>query len=62
MHIQQVENAIFNLASCKTTHPEGSIKSLDNISEKLTQAVYDTYSTNCQFRHKYYSEENYAQR
>jgi hypothetical protein len=49
MRIQQVENAMFDLASSEAGHPEQSIKSLDNSSEKLTQAVYDAASANWQF-------------
>jgi hypothetical protein len=40
MRIQQTENAMFDLASSEAGHPEESIRSLDNSSEKLTQAVY----------------------
>ena len=46
MRIQQVENAMFDLASSEAGHPEESIKSIDNGSEKLTQAVRDAYSEN----------------
>ena len=49
MRIQQTENAMFDLASSEAGHPEESIRSLDNSSEKLTQAVYDAASANWQF-------------
>ena len=48
MRIQQTENAMFDLASSEAGHPEESIRSLDNSSEKLTQAVYDAASANWQ--------------
>ena len=48
MRIQQVENAMFDLASSEAGHPEESIRSLDNSSEKLTQAVYAASSANWQ--------------
>ena len=46
MRIQNRENAMFDLASSEAGHPEESIKSLDNSSEKLIQAVRDAYSEN----------------
>ena len=46
MRIQNRENAMFDLASSEAGHPEESIKSLDNSSDKLTQAVRDAYSEN----------------
>ena len=46
MRTQKVENAMFDLASSEAGHPEESIKSIDNGSEKLTQAVRDAYSEN----------------
>jgi len=49
MRIQQVENAMFDLASSEAGHPEESIKSLDNSSDKLTQAVYEASASNWQF-------------
>ena len=48
MRIQQTENAMFDLASNEAGHPEESIRSLDNSSEKLTQAVYAAASANWQ--------------
>ena len=39
---------MFDLASSEAGHPEESIRSLDNSSEKLTQAVYDAASANWQ--------------
>ncbi len=48
MRIQQTENAMFDLASNEAGHPEESIRSLDNSSEKLTQAVYVAASANWQ--------------
>ena len=48
MRIQQTENAMFDLASSEAGHPEESIRSLDNSSERLTQAVYDAASANWQ--------------
>jgi hypothetical protein len=46
MRIQNRENYMFDLASSEAGHPEESIKSLDNSSEKLIQAVCDAYSEN----------------
>jgi hypothetical protein len=46
MRIQNRENYMFDLASSEAGHPEESIKSLDNSSDKLTQAVCDAYSEN----------------
>ena len=46
MRIQNRENYMFDLASSEAGHPEESIKSLDNSSEKLIQAVRDAYSEN----------------
>ena len=48
MRIQQTENAMFDLASSEAGHPEESIRSLDNSSERLTQAVYAAASANWQ--------------
>jgi hypothetical protein len=48
MRIQQTESAMFDLASSEAGHPEESIRSLDNSSEKLTQAVYAAASANWQ--------------
>ncbi len=48
MRIQQTENAMFDLASSEAGHPEESIRSLDNSSERLTQAVYDAASADWQ--------------
>ena len=48
MRIQQTESAMFDLASSEAGHPEESIRSLDNSSEKLTQAVYVAASANWQ--------------
>jgi len=39
MRIQNRENALFDLASCEAGHPEESIKSLDNGSDRLSEAV-----------------------
>ena len=46
VRIQQTENAMFDLASSEVGHPEESIRSLDNSSERLNQAVYDAASAN----------------
>jgi hypothetical protein len=46
MRIQNRESAMFDLASSEAGHPEESIKSLDNSSDKLIQAVCDAYSEN----------------
>ena len=46
MRIQNRESAMFDLASSEAGHPEESIKSIDNGSEQLTQAVRDAYSEN----------------
>jgi hypothetical protein len=48
MRIQQTENAMFDLASSEAGHPEESIRSLDNSSERLTQAVYAAASADWQ--------------
>jgi hypothetical protein len=48
MRIQQTESAMFDLASSEAGHPEQSIKSLDNSSERLTQAVYVAAAANWQ--------------
>jgi hypothetical protein len=48
MRIQQTENAMFDLASSEAEHPEESIRSLDNSSERLTQAIYDDASADWQ--------------
>ncbi len=48
MRIQNRENAMFDLASSEAGHPEESIRSLDNSSERLTQAVYAAASANWQ--------------
>jgi hypothetical protein len=48
MRIQQTESAMFDLASSEAGHPEESIRSLDNSSERLTQAVYAAASANWQ--------------
>lgn len=42
MRIQQVENAMFDLASSEAGHPEESIKSINNNNEKLIHLAYDT--------------------
>lgn len=39
---------MFDLASSEAGHPEESIRSLDNSSERLTQAVYDAASADWQ--------------
>jgi len=49
MRIQNTENAMFDLASSEAGHPEESIKSLDNSSERLTQVVYDTITGDGQY-------------
>jgi len=49
MRIQQTENAMFDLASSEAGHPEESIKSLGNSSERLTQVVYDTITGDGQY-------------
>jgi hypothetical protein len=46
MRIQNTENAMFDLASSEAGHPEVSIRSLDNTSEKLTKAVYEASASN----------------
>jgi len=49
MRIQNRENAMFDLASSEAGHPEESIRSLDNSSERLIQAVRDTVSADWQY-------------
>ena len=49
MRIQQVENAMFDLANSEADHPEESIRSLDNSSERLIQVAYDTISADWQY-------------
>jgi len=44
----KLKNAMFDLASTEAGHPEASIRSLDNSSEKLTQAVYAAALANWQ--------------
>jgi hypothetical protein len=46
MRIQNTENAMFDLASSEAGHPEESIRSIDNDSEQLIQAVRNAYSDN----------------
>ena len=49
MRIQNTENAMFDLASSEAGHPEESIKSLDNGSERLNEAVGLASSLDWQF-------------
>ncbi len=49
MRTQKVENAMFDLASSEAGHPEESIKSLDNGSERLSEAVGLASSMDWQF-------------
>jgi len=49
MRIQNRENAMFDLASSEAGHPEESIKSLDNGSERLSEAVGLASSLDWQF-------------
>jgi len=49
MRIQNTENALFDLASSEAGHPEESIKSLDNGSERLSEAVGLASSLDWQF-------------
>jgi hypothetical protein len=48
MRIQQTESAMFDLASSEAGHPKESIRSLDNSSERLAQAVYVAASADWQ--------------
>ena len=49
MRIQNSENAMFDLASSEAGHPEESIKSLDNGSDRLSEAVGLASSMDWQF-------------
>ena len=49
MRIQNTENAMFDLASSEAGHPEESIKSLDNGSDRLSEAVGLASSMDWQF-------------
>jgi len=49
MRIQNRENALFDLASSEAGHPEESIKSLDNGSDRLSEAVGLASSMDWQF-------------
>ena len=49
MRIQNTENAMFDLASSEAGHPEESIKSLDNGSDRLSDAVGLASSMDWQF-------------
>jgi len=49
MRIQNSENAMFDLASNEAGHPEDSIKSLDNGSDRLSEAVGLASSMDWQF-------------
>ena len=49
MRIQSVENAMFDLASSEVGHLEESIKSLDNGSDRLTQAIGQACSIDWKF-------------
>jgi hypothetical protein len=49
MRIQNRENAMFDLASSEAGHPEESIKSLDNGSDRLSEAVGLAGSIDWQF-------------
>ena len=49
MRIQNRENAMFDLASSEAGHPEESIKSLDNGSDRLSEAVGLASSMDWQF-------------
>ena len=49
MRIQKVEDAMFDLTSIEAGHPEESIKSLDNGSDRLSEAVGLASSMDWQF-------------
>ena len=49
MRIQNTENAMFDLASSEAGHPEESIKSLDNGSDRLSEAAGLASSMDWQF-------------
>ena len=49
MRIQNTENAMFDLTSSEAGHPEESIKSLDNGSDRLSEAVGLASSMDWQF-------------
>ena len=49
MRIQKVEDAMFDLTSIEAGHPEESIKSLDNGSDRLSEAVGVASSMDWQF-------------
>ncbi len=49
MRIQNTEGTMFDLASSEVGHPEESIKSLDNGSERLSEAVGLASSIDWQF-------------
>ena len=57
MRIQNTENAMFDLASSEAGHPEESIKSLDNSSDKLIKAVYEASASNWQFNAREYAKK-----
>ena len=57
MRIQNRENAMFDLASSEAGHPEESIKSLDNSSDKLIKAVYEASASNWQFNAREYAKK-----
>jgi len=57
MRIQQIENSMFDLASSEAGHPEESIKSLDNTSDKLIKAVYEASASNWQFNAREYAKK-----
>ena len=57
MRIQNRENAMFDLTSSEAGHPEESIKSLDNGSERLTQAVGGISSANWQFNFRIFTKK-----
>ena len=57
MRIQNRENAMFDLTSSEAGHPEESIKSLDNGSERLTQAVGGISSADWQFNFRIFTKK-----
>ena len=57
IRMQRVENSMFSLASSEAGHPEESIKSLDNGSERLTQAVGGISSADWQFNFRIFTKK-----
>jgi hypothetical protein len=57
MRVQQVENAMFDLARSEAGYPEDSINSLSNNNEDLTQAVQNTSPLKLQFNADDFTEK-----